>query len=282
MAVLLLGTVLAARPASAAAADPPTAADRLATLQAVALNADSRLEDLVAQLEDAIDAARRGTSLIQVGDADPAPAFDDAAAATRVAEEAAGEAAQAVAALGGVLLAVEPAYGPLPPGPDGSLAGVADQLVASGEASGPFVERRLAARATVEALADALKAMEGEDPEAALADLDRAATLLATVAEWPLPPAVLPVWLETTGAMLDAARDIAEATIAQDPEAAATAVEAYRVAAEEARRADTALAISISESGNSLASTPMRRLAEALAAALAQRDAVLAIRFAGR
>jgi hypothetical protein len=282
LAVLLLGAVLAARPASAAAADPPTAADRVATLQAAALNADRRLEDLVTQLEAAIDAARRGTSLIQVGEVDPGPAFDDAAAATRIAEEAAGEAARATAALDGVLLAVEPAYGPLPPGLDSSLAGVADQLVASGEAGGPFVERRLAARATVEALADALEAMDGDDPETALADLDRADTLLATVAEWPLPPAVLPVWLETTGAMLDAARDIAEATIARDRDAAAAAVEAYRVAAEEARRADTALAISISESGSSLASTPMRRLAGALAAALAQRDAVLAIRFAGR
>ena len=79
--------------------------------------------------------------------------------------------------------------------------------------------------------------------------------------------------------MVDAARDIADATIAQDPDAAAIAVAAYEVAAEEARRADTALAISISESGNSLSSTPMRRLAEALAAAMAQRDAVLAIRF---
>jgi hypothetical protein len=85
---------------------------------------------------------------------------------------------------------------------------------------------------------------------------------------------VLPLWLETTADMIDAARHIAEATIAQDPIAAARAAAAYRRAAADARRADTALALAIAESGSSLASTPMQRLAEALAAALAQREAV--------
>jgi hypothetical protein len=92
---------------------------------------------------------------------------------------------------------------------------------------------------------------------------------------------VLPLWLDTTGAMIEAARDIAQATIDRDSDAAARAADAYRRASEEARRADSALAIAIAESGNALAVTPMRRLAAGLAAASAQRDALLSVLLIG-
>ena len=246
-------------------------------LRAVAGEADGLLQDLIAQLQAAIDAARRGASRIQVGEVDPGPAFDEAATAARSAALLAADAAVATAGIDGVLLAVEPERGPLPPGPSSSLSGIADQLATSGAAGASFVQRRLASRATLAALADALEALDGDDPNAALTALDQADASLAEVADWPLPPAVLPLWLDTTGAMIDGARGIAEATIAQDPVAAAEAADAYRLAAEEARRADTALALAIAESGNSLASTPMRRLAEALAASFAQLDAVRVI-----
>ena len=271
---MLLGALLAARPAPAAAADPPTASARQATLRAVADEADHALDDLIAQLEVAIDDGRRGTALIQDGDQDPGPAFDEAASATRSAAALAGMATAAIARLDAVLQSVGPAHRPLPPGPTSSLTAIAEQLASSGAAGGPFVERRLAAGATLTALAEALESLEDDDPRAALEALARAEASLATVAEWPLPPAVLPLWLETTGAMVAAARGIAQATISQDPAAAAAAADAYRRAAEEARRADTALALAIAEAGSSLAGTPMRLLAEALAAAIAQREAV--------
>jgi hypothetical protein len=222
----------------------------------------------------AIDGGRRGSALIQDGDQDPGPAFDEAASATRSAATLADRAADATERLDAVLRSVESAGGPLPPGPSSSLAAIAEQLTTSGAAGGSFVERRLAATATLTALAEALGALDDDDPGAALAALDRADASLATVAEWPAPPTVLPLWLETTGAMLEAARGIARATIAQDPKAAEAAANAYRRAAEEARRADTALAIAIAEAGSSLAGTPMRLLAEALAAAIAQHEAV--------
>ena len=271
---MLLGAVLAARPALAAAADPPIAAARHATLRDVASAADRALDDLIAQLKVAIDGGRRGSALIQDGDQDPGPAFDEAASATRSAATLADRAADATERLDAVLRSVESAGGPLPPGPSSSLAAIAEQLTTSGAAGGSFVERRLAATATLTALAEALGALDDDDPGAALAALDRADASLATVAEWPAPPTVLPLWLETTGAMLEAARGIAGATIAQDPKAAEAAANAYRRAAEEARRADTALAIAIAEAGSSLAGTPMRLLAEALAAAIAQHEAV--------
>jgi hypothetical protein len=273
-AVVLLGAVLAARPAPAAAADPPTTAARHATLRAVAAEADQALEDLIGQLGVAIDEGRRGSALIQDGDQDPGPSFDEAASATHSAATLANRAAAATTRLDAVLLAVESAGGPLPQGPTSSLAAIAEQLASSGAAGGSFVERRLAATATLTSLGEALEALDDGDPQAALTALDRADGSLATVADWPSPPTVLPLWLETTGAMVEAARGIAQATIAQDQAAAEEAADAYRRAAEEARRADTALALAIAEAGSSLAGTPMRLLAEALVAAIAQREAV--------
>ena len=57
----------------------------------------------------------------------------------------------------------------------------------------------------------------------------------------------------------------------------ARAAQRYARAAHEARRADTALAIAIAESGSSLASTPLGLLADALEAATAQRQALAQI-----
>ena len=49
---------------------------------------------------------------------------------------------------------------------------------------------------------------------------------------------------------------------------------AYQRAARNARRADTALALAISESGASLASVPLQRLADALESATDRRAAM--------
>jgi hypothetical protein len=277
LTVLALGALLATRPATASVADPATEARRVAALHAVALTADRALEDLIAGLRAAIDAGRTGSALIVEGERDPGAAFDRAAGRALVAEELAVDAAAAVAELQAVLSAVAPAIDPPPAGQPGSLQAIAAQLTTAGQAGGPFVERRLAADATLSALADALQALNDNQAEAALRALDRAHASRAVVADWPRPPTVLPFWLHTTGDMIAAARDIAKATIARDPVAAASAGRAYERAAEGAHRADIALAIAISEVGNSLAVTPMRGLADALSAALIQRETVQAI-----
>jgi hypothetical protein len=277
LAVVMLGGLLAARPAGAAAADPTAEAGRVVTLRAVAADADRSLEELALQLQAAIEAGRTGSALIIDGEQDPGPAFEDAAAAARSAADLALTAASDAAHLQGVMAAVAPPLGQLPAGPGADVATIAEQLAATGEVGGPFVERRLAADATLAALGEALEALDRDDPQAALAALEGATESLRTVATWPEPPTVLPFWLRTTGALIKAARAIARATIVQDPAAAAAAARAYQRAAERARRADTALALAISEVGSSLAVTPMRRLADALAAALAQRQAIGAI-----
>lgn len=277
LTVLALGALLAARPVTASAADPATEAGRVAALQSAAQAADHALEELIARLQAAIDAGRTGSALIVEGERDPGAAFDRASDRTLAAEKLAAEAAAAIADLQAILSAVAPEISPPPAAQPASLQAIAAQLMAAGQAGRPFVERRLAAEATVSALADALQALNDNEPEAALLALEPARRSRAVVANWPRPPTVLPFWLDTTGGMIAAARDIADATIARDPAAAASAGRAYQRAAAGARRADIALALAITESGNSLAVTPMRGLADALSAVLIQRETVQAI-----
>ncbi len=191
-------------------------------------------------------------------------------------------AAAAAARVDGTLAAVAPRRGPLPPGPSSTLfPGISAGFTAAAEAADPFVERRQATEQTLDGLADALAALEDDDPRRALAELDRAQAALNTVRDWDEPPTVLPFWLDTTGDLLTAARRIAVASLAGDADAVARAAARYARAADDANRADTALAIAIAESGSSLAATPLQLLADALEAATIQRQALQEIIDAG-
>ena len=267
LAVALLGAILAARPAGRGA-DPTIAAGRAALLHQEATDAKTRLDALIDQLQAALDAGRRGSALVIDGDESPRPDLSDAAAGINAASDEAALAAAAAARVDGVLAAVAPRRGPLPPGPSAALfPGISAQFAAAAEAAEPFVARRQATDQTLAALADALAALEGDDPRGALADLDRAEEALDTIRDWEEPPTVLPFWLDTTGELLSAARRIATASLAGDADAVARAAARYARAADDANRADTALAIAIAESGSSLAATPLQLLADALEAA---------------
>lgn len=273
-----MGALLSLRPAAADAADPPVAAERLAVLHGLAADDDARLAALIDELEAAIEAGRDGSALIIDGDVAPGPDLQDAAEAAAGTVSLARASERVDARLDATLPAVAPGEQALPPGPASTdLLGIDDQLRAAAEASGPFVERRRAAGETLEALNAALAALEADDARGALEALDRADRARATVADWPSPPAVLPFWLDTTRAMLSAARDIADATLAGDATAAEAAGQAYRRAAADAHRADMALALAISESGASLCAVPLRRLADALRLASDRRVAVASV-----
>jgi hypothetical protein len=274
LAVALLGALLAARPAGGAA-DPTIAADRAALLRAEATDAAARLDALIDQLQGALDAGRRGSALVVDGDESPRADLMEAAATIDGASDEAALAAAATARVDGILVAVAPRRGPLPSGPSSTLfPGISAQFTSAAEAADAFVVRRQATDQTLDALADALAALDDDDPRSALAHLDRAQDALDAVRDWEEPPTVLPFWLDTTGELLIAARRIATASLAGDAEAVARAADRYARAADDANRADSALAIAIAESGSSLAATPLQRLADALGAATAQRQAL--------
>lgn len=276
-AALLLGAILTLRPAAASAADPAAAAERQQVLRDLAAEDDRRLAALVEQLQAAVDAGRRGSALVIAGEEPAQPDLSAAAAAAAMAMPLVDASVRADGALDAVVPAVAPRL-QLPAGPTSAdLIGIDGQLDAAASASQPFIQRRLAAQATLTALGDALRRLEADQPGGALRALERAEAARARVAAWEDPPTVLPFWLDTTAAMLDAARGIGTATLAGDAAAAQRAGRAYRRAAEDARRADTALALAIAESGSSLASVPLQRLADALESATSRRAAVASV-----
>ncbi|HEY7527072.1 MAG TPA: hypothetical protein VIA82_09610 [Candidatus Limnocylindria bacterium] len=276
---LLLGTLLALRPPGAEAGDPALAASRAAVLHRLVAADDARLAALAAELQRAIEAGRRGSALIIEGETPPAGDLERAAEAASRSADLAVASQRADAAVDGTLRSVAPGgVTTLPAGPRrGDLVGVDGQLREAAARSGPFVARRQAAADTLQGLAATLAALRADDPATALDALRQAADARAIVAAWPDPPVVLPFWLRTTGSMLFSARRIAHAALHGDAAAARQAGQAYRRAARDARQADTALALAVSEAGASLASTPLARLADALAAVTTRRLAMASV-----
>lgn len=266
-AALALGLLLAARPADPAQADPVARAEREAYLRDVAGDADAAWAELQAHLEDARAAARQGAALIVAGDQPPQAALEEAADGLDESEPAAVRARDIADRLRGVLASMRPggeaAIPELPTTTD--LASIATQLRAAAEAAAPFLERRHAAEEALRQLGQALAALEANALDAAERHLQSAAEARQVLVDWERPPATLDLWLETTGTMIDAARRIADAARAGDDAAARRAADDYAAAAADARRADVSLGLSLSETGGGLTSTPMQRLAEALA-----------------
>jgi hypothetical protein len=262
---ILLGALLAARAVDPTAADPAREWARQRSLVAQAQVAGQALEELEVAMGPARDAARRGAALVLEGDNPPEPVLDHAAELLEGAGAAASEALREMDRLRGMAAAARPGVDvPIVP-EQGQLASIAGQLRDAGDASVAFVERRQTARLTLLHLEDALAALDANDPRAALPALEAARQARDQMAEWDPAPVTLPLWLETTDRMISSARHMAEATLAGDGEGAREAAREYAAAAEEARRADVSLALSLSEAGSGLTASPLRRLAEALA-----------------
>jgi hypothetical protein len=256
-----IGIGLGLRSADPARADPPAEAARQRLLADAAKDADAALALLGADLIAARDHARRGTALTVSGEA-PGPELTSAADLLAGSSDEAEAARLALVALEGVAASVEPgaqvpllSYG----GTDVQL--IAAQLRTSAAAATLFVDRRHATQAVVEALAAALAALERDDPASALNSLDQADAPLALLEEWEDRPPLLRYWMGVSTDLISAARDIATATLDHDPAAIAAAGRRYSDAAERARGADNALALTLSEEGSAVSATPLRRLA---------------------
>ena len=167
-------------------------------------------------------------------------------------------------ALAGVIAAIDPgmtvpalSYG----GAD--LAQMAAQLRSGAVAATLFVDRRHATEEVVDALAAALAALDRDDPTAALTALGRADAPLSLLDDWEEQPPLFRYWMTVSRDLIEAAGDIASATLAGDEAAVRAAGIRYAEAADRARGADNALAVALSEEGSAISATPLRRLAAA-------------------
>jgi hypothetical protein len=262
---LAVGIGMGLRSADPSRADPPAEAARQQLLADAAKDSDAALARLGSDLVAAGDHARHGAALTVSGES-PAPELTSAADLLAGSSDAAEAARRALLALEGVAASVEPgAQVPLLSYGGTDLQLIAAQLRTSAAAATLFVDRRHATQAVVEALAAGLAALERDDPASAVESLDQADAPLALLEDWENRPPLLRYWMGVSADLVGAARDIATATLADDPAAVAAAGRRYAEAADRARGADNALALTLSEEGSGVSATPLRRLA-ALAA----------------
>lgn len=272
---LVVGLGFGLRSADPARADPPLEAARGRALAVAAAAADGALAGLATVLGDAIEHARNGSAETVAGDRAPAPELEAAASALTKGTVTADTADHAVAALAGLGAAIAPDR-PVAPftltGPD--LALVAAALRSSADAATLFVERRRASVTIVEALGDAVSALDHDLPADAIARLDATKDPLELLGAWVERPPLLSYWMQVIGEFIDATRGIAVATIERDPVAQRAAAARYAKAADAARGADNALAVSLAEEGAAVSGALLERLAAAASAVADERAAI--------
>jgi hypothetical protein len=246
-------------------ADPAgsIAAERL--LRERASTAVEALDALRSALEPGLDAARHASAAVVAGDEEPAPLLEAAGDEVAAAEGAATAARRAVASLNGASDAWRPDLETVPePIAAGSLPSIGAQLGAAGPAATEFVDLRRRSTGLPATLEEAVAALDAGDVDAAAAILARARADHDLIAAWEAAPSTMPVWLETTDAMIGAVEGIVAATRASDLDAAMAAAGAFADLAKESTDADRALRIGLSEGGAAIAAAPLERLATEL------------------
>lgn len=260
---------------AALSADVPPAArarDAIRLLHERAAEASRRLDALAAPLEEAMAAARAGAARTVTGDESPGHSLEEAARGLEEAEPQASGVRGAVARLQGALQLAGRGAAIAQPVVDGELASIAGQLRATAAVADRFAEMRRRAERVPATLDEALAALTHGDLEAAERLARAARTDHDAVSAWEVDLVTLPIWIETTDALIADVETILRATRSGDRAAAEAAADAFTGRAEDATTADRALRIAIGEGGSAITGTPLRRLAELLTRVTAARD----------
>lgn len=272
MAVVLAGAVFSQRSPDPLTADPVGAASARAALATAEEDARHALAQLQSRVDAALAQGRMGAALTVAGADRPGPHLRAAADALQGGGQLLGPVVSALDRVAGQLSVLAPGTAvPRLELSAGEIDRVAAQLAASADAADAFRAMRDATQGTLAGLGEALAALEGGDPAAALDALDAADRERAAVEAWPGSLATLPIWIETTGKLLAATRAMALAAQSGDVAAGRAAEAAYRAAAADAHQADLALSIAISQGGadvSGAALTSLAGLRDTVAAAL--------------
>jgi hypothetical protein len=275
--VLGVGVAFGLRTADPLAADPALRGriEQQAVEQAVA--ADRALAALDRGLARAGDDMRQGSAAVGAGTDQPGPFFlsaathvDEGTAARMEAELQLDGLVRSLARLGTTeftLLAWSAA--------DHQV--LVDQLENTAPAADVFLSIRLASEEAMHQLGVAAAAITRSDLDAARAALDAADAEVATVALARDRLDTLPIWLDTTGELIAAARDIVAAAESNDPDALAEAVARYGEAAGAASLADRALAVALAEGAGGVTSRAQASLALARRAVADARAGLVAL-----
>ncbi len=240
--------------------------------------AHDALVELERALEPALEAARRGAARVVAGDGSPDEQLHMAADAASAADGMAADAAVALRRLAAALRARDASAGVVePPVRTGELPSIAGQLRATAETGAGFAAMRRRADGVTAALERALEALDAGGLDAAQEATAEARRDHDAIREWDVVLTTLPVWIETTDAMIAAMETILAATRAGDAAAARQAADDFAALSDEAAVADRALRIAVSEGGAAVSAAALGRLAEAIAAVRQARAEVAAI-----
>jgi hypothetical protein len=258
--------------------DPSAAVGAARLVRERTAAAISALDALRAAVQPGLDAARRAAADVVDGNEAPGPRLTEAAELIAGAERSVVPARRAVAALDAAWLAWHPDATTLPePVAAGELSGIAAQLAAVGPAADEFAGLRGRGTGVPGVLEEALLALERGAVDEAAELAARARADHDAIVAWQTDLPTLPVWIETTDAMIGAVERILEATRAGDEAAAGEAAETFVALADDAAAADRALRIALSEGGAALTAAPLERLAAALRSIEGARAAAGAI-----
>jgi hypothetical protein len=226
--------------------------------------ADAALAALERAVAPGLDAARRGSAMVVTGTEAPGAELRAAASALTSASGAAGQADAAVRRLEGarraagvgspVALAASPA----------EVESIAAQLEGTAGAADAFAAMRRRAEGLLAGLDGALAALDSGSLAEARDLVARARADHDAVAGGDVELVTLPIWIETSDAMIAAVETIIAATEGGDEDAAVQAANEFASLAEDAAPADRALRIAIGEGGNAVTAAPMGRLADLL------------------
>jgi hypothetical protein len=240
--------------------------------------ADAALAELETALADALADGREGVARTATGTEPPGPSFLAAAERLDAAGATVERADRAVRALGAARVAALPDV----PAIDATIrqsdvAAMAIELRTLAASADGFVGLRRRAEGLNELLATALARTEAGDHVGAEAAVAAARTDYDAVAAWESGLASMPVWLETTGELLDATEHLVAAAAAGDAPAVAAAADRIAALEEDAVFADRALRIAMSEGASFAAEGPMAALAEAERRTIDTRAQVVSI-----
>lgn len=232
-----------------------------------AVVADATLAELAAALAPALERARGGTARIVTGDEAPGPSLTEAGTTIGELDGLAARVRRALAALDGARAAAGMGTRPIPPpAGTGELGSIGAQLAGTASAADTFADMRARTAVVTASLERALVALDDDDLELAdelVADARDAHDVLTA---WEVGLVTLPVWLETSDAMIGAMESIVRATRSGDAAAAADAARTFAALAPDAATADRALRIAIGEGGGAITAAALGRLVDVLRA----------------
>jgi hypothetical protein len=240
--------------------------------------ADRRLAGLEVAIDPALQGGRRGAARIVSGDAPPGTQLRQAGELLVGLEPEATAVLGALDGLDRARRARQPGAAPVPrPYSTGQLASIGSQLSATADAADGFAAMRQRADRITFTLEAALDALDDGDPALAGVLAGRARADHDAIREWEVELLTLPVWIETSDAMIEAVEAIVRTTRAGNLAAAREAAERFAALGDDAASADRALRIAIGEGGGAVPAAPLSRLGELLDSIAATRAALASI-----